>query len=283
VAGADVSAPEARPAGTGRSFDRAVAWNAVSKVSTRLVLFLVTIVLARLLTPADFGLVGMAAIVTGLVAMFAEFGFASALIQKLQVTEDDIATAWTSSILLGLVVTLACVLLAPLAARLFRSDQLVGPLQGSALGILVVSFGITPRALLYRRMDFRSTAIADVGGAAVYGAVGIGMALAGAGVKRGDRVVLHAPKSVSGVAAVYGIMKCGAAYVPVEPGSPGPRVADIVAQCRPRAVVTWSKAREKLGWEPRTTFRELVETMVDGDLQRLSATGRPVAAHGSEP
>ena len=44
-----------------------------------------------------------------------------------------------------------------------------------------------------------------------------------------------------------------------------------------------SKAREKLGWEPRTSFRELVEMMVDADLERLSASGRPVVVDGSEP
>lgn len=66
------------------------------------------------------------------------------------------------------------------------------------------------------------------------------------GVERGDRVVLHVPKSVDAVAALYGILKAGAAYVPVEPGSPAPRLADIVEQCRPRCVVTWPGAREKL-------------------------------------
>lgn len=71
-------------------------------------------------------------------------------------------------------------------------------------------------------------------------------ALRTAGVRRGDRVALHLPKSTHAVAAVYAILKAGAAYVPIEPGSPAPRLADIVAQCRPRCIVTWSQAREKL-------------------------------------
>lgn len=86
--------------------------------------------------------------------------------------------------------------------------------------------------LSYSQLEGRSNAIAA--------------ALVEAGVSRGDRVVLHAPKSVDGVSALYGILKAGAAYVPVEPGSPAARLADIVEQCRPRAVVTWSEAREKL-------------------------------------
>ncbi len=71
-------------------------------------------------------------------------------------------------------------------------------------------------------------------------------ALHAAGVARGDRVVLHLPKSVDAVVALYAILEAGAAYVPVEPGSPAPRVADIVEQCRPRCIVTWSGARGKL-------------------------------------
>ena len=66
------------------------------------------------------------------------------------------------------------------------------------------------------------------------------------GVQRGDRVLLHAPKSLRVVEAVYGILGAGAAYVPVEPGSPAPRLADIAAQCRPRAMVTSSSAATKL-------------------------------------
>jgi len=86
--------------------------------------------------------------------------------------------------------------------------------------------------LTYRELDETSNAVAR--------------ALAEGGVSRGDRVVLHAPKSVAAVAAAYGVMKAGASYVPVEPGSPAPRLAAIVEQCRPSGIVTCSDAREKL-------------------------------------
>jgi len=70
--------------------------------------------------------------------------------------------------------------------------------------------------------------------------------LAEHGVGRGDRVLLHAPKSVRVVQALYGILGAGAAYVPVEPGSPALRLGAIAEQCRPRGVVTWGGAGEKL-------------------------------------
>lgn len=78
------------------------------------------------------------------------------------------------------------------------------------------------------------------------GAARMARLLADRGVRRGDRVLLHAPKSVRVVEALYGILGAGAAYVPIEPGSPALRLAAIADQCRPRAIVTWSGAGEKL-------------------------------------
>ncbi len=59
-------------------------------------------------------------------------------------------------------------------------------------------------------------------------------------------MLLHAPKSIAAVTALYGVLKAGASYVPVESNSPAPRLADIAVQCRPRCVVTGAAAREKL-------------------------------------
>ena len=92
----------------------------------------------------------------------------------------------------------------------------------------------------------------------------IARALVDSGVSRGDRVVLHAPKSVDALAALYGILKAGAAYVPVEPGSPARRLADIVQQCRPRSIVTWSEARGKLTSELCTDAGVSSVVAIDG-------------------
>lgn len=103
------------------------------------------------------------------------------------------------------------------------------------------------------------------------------------GVRRGDRVLLHAPKSVGVVEAVYGILGAGAAYVPVEPGSPAPRLAAIAAQCRPSCVVTWSGAAGKLSAEAcRQGGVESVLVLDDpsafGELPASVASLRDVAA-----
>jgi amino acid adenylation domain-containing protein len=78
------------------------------------------------------------------------------------------------------------------------------------------------------------------------GAARVARLLTEHGVRRGDRVLLHAPKSVRVVEALYGILGAGAAYVPVEPGSPAARLAAVAGECRPRAVVTWAGATAKV-------------------------------------
>jgi amino acid adenylation domain-containing protein len=88
------------------------------------------------------------------------------------------------------------------------------------------------RSLTYGALSERSSAFAA--------------SLAGAGVERGDRVALFLPKSVEAVTAVYGIMKAGAAYVPIDPKSPSMRAATIAADCAVAAVVTTPDRAAKL-------------------------------------
>jgi O-antigen/teichoic acid export membrane protein len=182
--GEDIAVPLNRDedVGVAARFDRGVAWNTTSKVSTRLAQFAVTVVLARLLAPADFGLYGMASMATMFIVMFAEFGFAHAIVQKPELTDADVATTMSLSVLSGAALTAVCFLGAGSIAALFREPVLTRPLQAASLGILVMSFGITPRALLMRRLDFRSVAVADFAGSAVYAATAVGLALAHVGV-----------------------------------------------------------------------------------------------------
>jgi amino acid adenylation domain-containing protein len=70
--------------------------------------------------------------------------------------------------------------------------------------------------------------------------------LAALGVRRGDRVGIYMRKSIDAVAAIYGILKCGAAYVPVDPGAPAARNAYILQNCQVKAIIIESRFQEKL-------------------------------------
>jgi O-antigen/teichoic acid export membrane protein len=176
TASAEESAAEERDQALRGKFNRSVAWNTASKISTRGMQFVVTIVLARLLTPAIFGLCGMASMVTMFTMMIVEFGFAHALVQKLDISDADICTGMSISVLLGAGMTALCVLGAPAISALFRTPELTAPLRVISFDIVLGSLAIAPRALLYRRFDFRSVTMADFAAATSYGTVAIVLA-----------------------------------------------------------------------------------------------------------
>lgn len=112
-------------------------------------------VLARVLTPADFGHIAMATVVTELAAVFANFGFGSILIQRLRISRIQIDTMHWSAVGLGAILTVLVFGLSFFASHFFQ-DEMVGPL----LRILCLSFildelTMVPRSLLARRMQFK--------------------------------------------------------------------------------------------------------------------------------
>jgi L-proline---[L-prolyl-carrier protein] ligase len=106
----------------------------------------------------------------------------------------------------------------------------------------------------------------------------IAAALARAGVAPGDRVAVAAPKSVGVVASIYGIMRAGAAYVPIDPASPAPRAAHIASDCAVTALIA----------DPEWTARlrpELPESVVGLDVEQLGSlppAAEPTDAPGAD-
>jgi amino acid adenylation domain-containing protein len=107
------------------------------------------------------------------------------------------------------------------------------------------------------------------------------------GIKRGDRVGLVLPKSIAAVVAVFGIMKAGAAYVPVDYSSPPKRGQRILTDCRIRAVVIDSRCIEMMPLEEATDVAVLTVITVDTPAQRAplpdSTTMEDVVAGNNPP
>ncbi len=112
-------------------------------------------ILARLLTPADFGLIAMATVITELAAVFSNFGFGSVLIQRPRVSRIQIDTMYWCALALGLILTVSIYLLAFTSGLVFN-DQRVGELlQVLAFCFILEQLTLVPRSLLMRRMHFR--------------------------------------------------------------------------------------------------------------------------------
>jgi PST family polysaccharide transporter len=137
------------------------------------------IVLARLLEPKDFGLVGMVTAFTGVLTLFRDFGLSSAAVQRASVTEEQISTLFWINLLFGSLLGLLTAAMAPAIAAFYHEPRLLGVTAVLAMGFLFNAAGIQHSVLLQREMRFTALAVIGVG------SLTIGTAIAIAGAKAG--------------------------------------------------------------------------------------------------
>ncbi len=159
-----------------------VVWSVIQQWGSQAGSLLVFFVLARLLTPADFGLVAMANVFMALMQTFLEQGFAQALIQRQELEPAHKDTAFWISVVTGVLLLGLTLVGAGFAATLFGQPQLTPILQCLSLIFVVNSLGGTQQALLERAFNFRAIALRWLLSITLGGIVGISLALAGWGV-----------------------------------------------------------------------------------------------------
>ena len=133
-----------------------------------------TAIMARLLDPADFGLMAMAGVILRFGTHFAQMGVGSAMIQKKEVSNEDIRASFTSSFLLGILFTVIVYLFAPLATYIFDNEKIVSIIRVMAFSFLISGLSTTALSLLRRKLAFRELAIAELFSYIIgYGLIGI--------------------------------------------------------------------------------------------------------------
>jgi PST family polysaccharide transporter len=169
-------------AGLGREAARAVAWNYVSFASGKVLVLITMAVLARLLTPAEFGIVGFATLALGYLGVFKDLGLGSAIIQRRDDLAESTQTVFTLNLILGAILTTATVLAAPAVASFFDEPLVVPILRVLAMTFVLEALGSIHIILLKRNLDFRRKLVPDLGRAIVKGTVSITAATLGFGV-----------------------------------------------------------------------------------------------------
>lgn len=159
-----------------------VAWNFIEKVLMRGASFIIGIILARLLSPSDFGLIGMLAIFVAISNVFIEGGLAKALIQRKDCQDIDFSTAFVANVVMSLVIYTILFLTAPLIADFYDEPILIDITRILSLNFVLGSINIVQRAKLMANVDFKSLAQINVISTIVSGVVGIAMAYYGCGV-----------------------------------------------------------------------------------------------------
>ena len=140
-----------------------------------------TVVLARLLTPTDFGLVAMVTAVTAIASGFADLGLTEATIQRKEITHNQVSTLFWINVAIGLLLTLVTAAMAPVLARFYHEPKLVGITLVVSLTFLLGGLRGQHNALLKRQMRFSSIAIRDIASNALGVLVAIALAWRGAG------------------------------------------------------------------------------------------------------
>lgn len=136
-------------------------WNFGGKSFNQLVAFVISVLLARVLLPKDFGLIAMVMIFTQVIQVFQSFGFGVALIQDRETTQKDWSTVFYFNIFTGLVLTLALFLLATPIAKFYGEEELVPITRLISFNFLISSFGIVFSTQFKKNIDFKSQMIVD--------------------------------------------------------------------------------------------------------------------------
>jgi len=159
-----------------------VAWSGVAQVVKQLSDFGVGILLARLLSPEDFGIVSASMIFLSFVSILTSFGFSSAIVQRATLEISFVKTAQTLSVTLGCLSALAMTSSSYWIAMFYKTPFLEKAIPVMSLIYVVSSFNVIPNALLTRNIQFAKLTTISMFGSAVYAVTAVSIALAGLGV-----------------------------------------------------------------------------------------------------
>lgn len=159
-----------------------VIWRFAERTGAQLVGFIVSIVLARILSPSDYGIVALVSVFTTIMQVFVDTGLGNALIQKKDADDVDFSTVFYTNIAFCLVLYLIIFISAPLIAKLYNNEALTAVTR--VLGLTIVISGVknVQQAYVSRKMIFKKFFFATLVGTIGAGVLGITLAINGAGV-----------------------------------------------------------------------------------------------------
>lgn len=158
------------------------AWSAIENVSRYGITFVVSIVLARILSPEDYGLIGILNIFLSLFNAIVDSGFTAAIIRKKDATEDDYSTAFFTNFLLSVSLTAIMFFASGPIASFFERPELVPLAKVMSVILIINALALVPRAKLTKAIDFKTQTKITFISSLISGAIGILLAISGFGV-----------------------------------------------------------------------------------------------------
>ena len=156
-------------------------WSAADAFLGQGITFVVGIVLARLLSPEEYGMIGICLIFTTILNGIVDSGFSNAIIRKKEATNEDYNTMFITNMVVSIVLYALLYFLAPLISSFFQME-LTSIVRVIGLVLIINGLSLTQQTNLTKKIDFKTKTKASIVSAIISGAIGIGMAYAGFGV-----------------------------------------------------------------------------------------------------
>ena len=157
-------------------------WSSVERFSNQGVQFVFSIILARLLSPSDYGIIAMVTIFFAVAQSFVDSGFSNALVRKTDRVEEDLSTCFYFNIGVGIIAYIVLFLIAPLVANFYSQPILSPIIRITGLGVILNSLCVVQQALFTIKIDFKSQAKITLSATVISGIVGIILAYQGYGI-----------------------------------------------------------------------------------------------------
>jgi O-antigen/teichoic acid export membrane protein len=157
-------------------------WDFTGKLGLQGVGFFVSIILARILLPEDFGLLAIITVFINLASVFLDFGFSTALVQRSEVTEEHYSSVFFMNVMMGIFLGILVFLSAPFIAKFYENEVLVNLIRVMSFSFVINAFGNVTRAHLRRAMDFKLMSIANIASAFISGFIAVFLAYKGFGI-----------------------------------------------------------------------------------------------------
>lgn len=161
---------------------KGTAWSAADALLGQGVTFVVGIILARLLSPDEYGLIGICLIFNAVLNGIVDSGFSTSLIRKKDCTNEDYNTMFITNLVISIVLYVILFFLTPYVSIFFQREELTSLIRVTSLVLIFNALSITQATVLTKRIDFKTRTKASLFSAILSGGIGIGMAYFGCGV-----------------------------------------------------------------------------------------------------
>ena len=161
---------------------KGIGWSFIDNILGSGITFLVGIVLARILSPEEFGLIGILTIIIGVSNIIIDSGFSNALIRKRNASKDDYNTVFYITLLLGIIMYLLVFLISPYISLFFKEPLLTLLSRIISIVLIINSLSIIPKTIFIKRIDFKVQAVVSAISSIISGIIGIFLAIYGFGI-----------------------------------------------------------------------------------------------------